>query len=119
MCSDHFIDGQLTLTNPLPTLKLGYNVTQQLGHIPPARRVLKRQSSVPASQSTCQLISTTQSLDAKEQHVEISNDQDMTTGDLFSNVESFSMVEMKPIAFYLLTIKNVYYFYVCGNTCLC
>ena len=76
-------------------MKLGYNVTQQLGHIPSVRRVLKRQSSVPASQSTCQLISTTQSLDAKEQHVEISNDQGIPTAALFNSAESFSIVEMK------------------------
>ena len=77
-------------------MKLGCNVTQPLGHIPSVRRVHKRQSSVPGSQSTCHLISTTQSLDAKEQLVEISNGQDMLTGDLFSNVESFSVIEMKP-----------------------
>ena len=76
-------------------MKLGCNVTQPLGHIPCVRRVHKRQSSVPGSQSTCHLISMTQSLDAKEQLVEISNGQDMLTGDLFSNVESFSVIEMK------------------------
>lgn len=37
VCSEHFVDGIPTELNPLPTLKLGYNVSQQIGQVPMVR----------------------------------------------------------------------------------
>jgi hypothetical protein len=46
VCSAHFVDGCPSDKNPLPTLNLGYNITQQLGALPIYRRPNKATAKI-------------------------------------------------------------------------